>query len=243
LLDQLIDIFRKFRFLFSLEIKNCLDIWNDYCRDLITTKNVTNMFRQHFLRSYYNNRAPNVFYLNADWLKRASTETVVYRKFNLGLGFRNNYTTIHMKYNHLDGLLNFINTTTTENKNVYFVTARQAVEWIKMLPTLIDERADLERFIRDHLFKDVNQTRAIDLNGECHFKGDYDVTKGLFLDDDQGVELSTGLNPQNVLSSKTILQFKSELLFVNDFVLYFMISLSALAFLIITQESLTRFMN
>jgi hypothetical protein len=55
----------------NLDNKNskCVKIWEGHCKFERSTRGVAKFMRAHFLRGYYNNRAPVLLHLNARWLK------------------------------------------------------------------------------------------------------------------------------------------------------------------------------
>ena len=52
-------------FLALKDDSTCTKIAEGQCKIENTVKAIEKFFRQHFLRAYYNNRAPVVFHLNA----------------------------------------------------------------------------------------------------------------------------------------------------------------------------------
>ena len=46
-----------------------MKIWDSWCGIEDSVNGIAKYFRSHFLRSYYNSRAPVVLHINADWLK------------------------------------------------------------------------------------------------------------------------------------------------------------------------------
>lgn len=64
----------------------CLKIWESWCGIDRSVRGFAKFLRSHFLRSYYNNRAPVVLHFNGGWLK--SYENVTEEAFlpNLGYG-------------------------------------------------------------------------------------------------------------------------------------------------------------
>ncbi len=90
-----------------------------------------------------------VLHLNSDWLKEYITITK--DEFIPDIGLNKKEKTkipIEIKnYINLDGLIKFINETTRTNKDVYFVTAQQAIAWMRALPRL----EDAERIIQSIL--------------------------------------------------------------------------------------------
>ena len=115
-----------------------MKIWEGHCSFDRSADGIAKFMRHHFLRSYYNNKAPVVFHLNADWLK----EFVITNRTEIipNVGFSKIETTRirleQKEYRNLNGLMKFINQTLESNKDVYFVTARKAIQWMQALKRL-----------------------------------------------------------------------------------------------------------
>jgi hypothetical protein len=196
------------------------------------------------LRAYYDNKAPVVIHLNADWLK----EYVKVNRTELipNIGFSNKETTKvqleKKEYRNLDGLIKFINITMESNRDVYFVTARKAIEWMRLMKRL-DINTDNETVANaiNELFDEQDCSKINDVyTGECSVlkqtKPDYDKEESFTLDDSLGEELKKKLKiePNKRNSLLTLLQ--TEVLFVNQFVAYFLITIAVILILIIIND-------
>lgn len=124
-----------FVFVLFLEKEKCLKIWEGHCSFDRSTDGIAKFMRHHFLRAYYNNKAPVVFHLNAEWLK----EFVITNTTEIipNVGFAKPETTrIRLEkkeYRNLNGLMKFINQTLESNRDVYFVSAYKAIQWMQAL--------------------------------------------------------------------------------------------------------------
>ncbi|CAF0719393.1 unnamed protein product [Brachionus calyciflorus] len=216
----------------------CLKLWEGHCKFDKSINGVAKFFRHHFLRAYYNNRAPIVFHLYGDWLKEY--QIVNQTEIIPNVGYANKEKTkinIEKKeYRNLDGLIKFINDTLTHNKNVYFVTARQAIEWMKLLPRIQNE--NITNLLNEDLFENCNSGK-MEYDGQCNvlkqYKPDYDTDESLILDDEDGDKLRDLLKIDH--SKKSVLtDLQSEVLFVNSFVLYFVAGLGVLLVVVILDD-------
>ena len=118
----------------------CGKIWEDTCG--YGLDELGTFFRRQFLRAYYTNRAPLVFHLSARWLKMPINKKLfkmMPKQGRLNVEYVN-VTYEQKDYPNLRGIMSFINKTIANNKDVYFVTAQQAVQWMRLLPRLEDDR-------------------------------------------------------------------------------------------------------
>jgi len=67
-----------------LEPLPCSRVWDSWCGIDSSVHGVSKFLRTHFLRAYYNNRAPVLLHFNADWLKTFETVTDIEILPNLG---------------------------------------------------------------------------------------------------------------------------------------------------------------
>lgn len=217
----------------------CLKVWESWCDIDKSVRGISKFFRSHFLRAYYNNRAPVVLHLNAAWLKDyvEVTETDILPNFGLGDLKKRKVTHQRKEYRNLDGLIRFMNITLENNKDVYFVTARQAIEWVKLMPTLERKYVNLTKFIDERLFEstgDVDKlnTKKIKYDGSCDYlkqsKPDYTTDslskEDFFLDDTYGINQKEQKKPK--LNTTILIDLQSEVLFLNDVVIYMVIALA-----------------
>ena len=224
--------------LFKEDLK-CLKLWEGHCKYDKSINGVAKFFRHHFLRAYYNNRSPILFHLYGEWLKEF--EIVNQTELMPDVGYANKEKTkitIEKKeYRNLDGLIKFMTDTLANNKNVYFVTARQAIEWMRLLPRIRSE--NITDLIKNELFENCDIGKNMVYDGECavlkQSKPDYDDEMSLILDDSDGDELRKKLKIDR--SKKSVLpDLQSEILFVNPFILYFMLGLGLLLLIIILKD-------
>lgn len=218
----------------------CLKLWEGHCKYDKSINGVAKFFRHHFLRAYYNNRAPIVFHLNTDWLKEFeivnSTEiipNVGYSKIE-----KTRINLVKKEYRNLDGVIKFINDTLVNNKDVYFVTAKKAIEWMKILPRLHAE--NLTDLIKNDLFDDCSiGADKLEFDGECSIlkqvNPDYDERETLVLDDSHGEELMKKLKVDRSKNG-VLADLQSEVLFVNNMVIYFGLALAILLVVIVIQD-------
>merc|ERR1719468_728550 len=99
-----------------------------------------------------------------------------------------------------------MNITLENNKDVYFVTARQAIEWIKLMPTLERKHLNLTKFIDEQLFNaDGNEfetNKRARFDGKCEFLKqsipDFDISDlgpDFILDDTYGIKQKANQAP------------------------------------------------
>ncbi len=151
------------------------------------------------------------------------------------------------EYRNLDGLIKFINTTLQNNKEVYFVTARQAIEWVKLIPTLSKKAVNLKEFVDEELMRGPfsnDEESGAKFDGKCLTISPADsdssnlvdiVTKEDFrLDDTYGVKPKDLKNPK--LNKTVLIGLQSEVLFLNEVVVFLVIGLAILCLLIIVYD-------
>lgn len=218
----------------------CIKIWEGHCKFERSTRGVAKFMRHHFLRAYYNNRAPVVLHLNADWLKDFVKTTHV----EILPGVPNKESSrLHVEkrdYQNLNGVIKFINDTLTFNKDVYFVTAQQAIHWMKILPRLKEQNStDFVNLIRDefNLFQNFNGEDQ-HFDGECKIlnqrRPDYDSDESFELEVD---DLARKLKADHALNSDSLLaKLQSEILFLNNQILFFLLVLVIILLLIIFND-------
>lgn len=217
-----------------------MKLWEGHCQFDRTTKGVAKFLRHHFLRAYYKNRAPVVLHFNSNWLREAVKTSIT----EVLPGMPNNKESSKVKvekneYRNLYGVIKFINDTLRFNKDVYFVTAQQAIEWMKLMPRLKEERVDLTQLIKNEIFHGNWSESDFNFDGECpdlkQSKPDYDKDELLELDDNFGDELRKKLKFDR--SSTSILaKLQSEILFLNNTILFFLIAIVGLLVVIIIYD-------
>lgn len=218
----------------------CVRIVEGQCKIDKTVNGIARFFRQHFLRAYYQNRAPIVIHLNSDWLKEfvtiAETELIP----NIGFANIEKRKIIHERkeYRNLDGLIKFIEKTLENNKDVYFVTAQQAIDWVRMLPRVEEDKQLNLTHLIEEIIGDVHFKQ--DLDGKCDFLSqtilDYDSTESLYMDDDSGNRLKKDFIDK--LNDTVLAGLQSEVLFVNPQVLYLMIGACLTIVLIVFYDKI-----
>ena len=185
--------------------------------------------RHHFLRAYYNNRAPVLLHLNADWLKEYVRTTFVEMLPGVPNKESSKVTVEKKDYQNLNGVIKFINDTLNFNKDVYFVTAQQAIHWMKILPRLKEQNnVDFVSLIRNefNLFQNINGGDQV-FDGECKIlnqrRPDYDFEESFELEVD---DLERKLKANHALKSDSMLaKLQSEILFLNNQILFFLLVL------------------
>ena len=207
--------------------------------------------RHHFLRAYYNNRAPIVLHFSAGWLKEFETVTQMHNVPNVGYkkpeATRVSVDVKH--YHNLDGLIKFINETLMHNKDVYFVTAQQAIEWTKTMARLENEKLDLKQLLTRELFMDkCDKKHATAYDGTCAIlkqtKPDYltndeaDADDTFDLNDNFDKELAKRLQLAGKSSNHVLVELQSEILFLNENVIIFVIALALALLILIVSDKL-----
>jgi hypothetical protein len=261
----------------------CLKLWQGHCKYEPTVNGVFKFIRHHFIRSYYSNRAPVVLHLNADWLKEYVTTTK--NELVPDIGYSKKEKTnipIEVKnYNNLDGLIKFINETTRNNKDVYFVTAQQAIAWTRLMPRI--EEVEIEnqillqeedkmraanhnhhrssikdkkdKLVEGKLVEAFNLSRLFDevfedieckpsdhvFDGSCsilkQMRPDYDLEDDSFeLDDNYEILLKKKLKVEHTAKMNVLAELQSEILFINHFVVLFIVSLVLLLVVIVLKD-------
>lgn len=184
--------------------------------------------------------------MSADWLKEFTITNTT--EIIPNVGYSNVETTrIRLEkkeYRNLDGVIRFINRTLASNHDVYFVTARKAIEWMKILKRIeIDNGSEKVSSLLDELFESEECESRLPFssifNGECSILGqskpDYKKEDLFKLDDSFGEDMRKKLKIDNRPNSLlTLLQ--TEVLFVNDFVMYFVVSLAAILLVVIIRD-------
>ena len=226
---------------FSLiEKMKCIKIWEGHCKFEKSTRGVAKFMRHHFLRAYYNNRAPMLLHLNADWLKDYVRTLQVESLPGLPNKESSKITIEKKEYQNLNGVIKFINDTLSFNKDVYFVTAQQAIHWMKILPRLREQNSTdfISLFRKElHLVQNFNREDQ-DFNGECKIlnqrKPDYDYEESFELEFD---DLSRKLKADHALKSNSVLaKLQSEILFLNNQIVFFLITLGLILIIIILND-------
>lgn len=185
-------------------------------------------------------------HLNADWLKQY--EEVTEYQMMPNVGYQDPEKALlkikRKEYQNLNGVIRFINTTLTHNKDVYFVTAKKAIEWMGMLERL-GQGVNITELINNELFDDCTidpKKREKPYDASCPIlrqaTPDFDKNDEDFsvdLDDSFGHELEKllhlGKHGENIVEA-----LQSETLFVNPGVLYFVICLILILGLILIRE-------
>jgi hypothetical protein len=218
----------------------CIKIWEGHCKFERSTRGVAKFMRHHFLRAYYNNRAPVLLHLNADWLKEYVRTTFVEMLPGVPNKESSKVTVEKKDYQNLNGVIKFINDTLHFNKDVYFVTAQQAIHWMKILPRLKEQNnVDFVSLIRNefNLFQNVNGDDQV-FDGECKIlnqrRPDYDFEESFELEVD---DLERKLKANHALKSDSMLaKLQSEILFLNNQILFFLLVLFIVLLLIILND-------
>jgi hypothetical protein len=180
-----------------------------------------------------------LLHVNADWLKEYVKSTIVEVMPNVGYSnkAKAQVSVEKKEYKNLDGLMRFINITLSNNKDVYFVTAKKAIEWMGLLERLeIDE--DPEALVRNQLFDDCSIPNEV-YDGKCPIlkqsEPDFNQDDDIILDDSFGEELKKKLKISHGKDS-LLMDLQSEVLFMNESVLYFVLSLALVLATIILKD-------
>ncbi len=219
-----------------------MKLWEGHCKYDKSANGIAKFLRHHFLRGYYNNRAPILLHFNADWLKEYEKVTQIEVMPNVGYSNKQK-TKIQVEkkeYRNLDGVIRFINQTLENNKDVYFVTAKKAIEWMNMLPRLQFE--NVTELIQKELFATdcAVDPKFAEYDGECPILGqstpDFDKDETIILDDSFGEELKKKLKINERSSDSLLIDLQSEVLFVNDIVICFLLIMIIVLVLIILKD-------
>ena len=223
----------------------CQKIWEGNCKFERSTRGVAKFLRHHFLRAYYNNRAPVVLHLNADWLKDYTRSVQLEMLPGVPNKDSSKISVEKRDYQNLNGLIKFINDTLLANKDVYFVTAQQAIHWMKLLPRLKEQnKTDFVSLIRDelHLSETLGGKDQV-FDGDCKIlnqhKPDYDFEETFELELD---DLARKLKADHALKSNSVLaKLQSEILFLNNQIIFFLIMMTLVLILIILSDKFNIF--
>ena len=214
-----------------------MKLWEGHCKYDKSENGIAKFLRHHFLRAYYNNRAPILLHLNADWLKEYVTTKTVEIMPNVGYANKQKakIEVEKREYHNLNGLMRFINLTLANNKDVYFVTAKKVIEWMSLMNRV--SYNNLTSLIENDLFDDFYVPNEV-YDGECPILShtlDYDKEDLIILDDTFGDELRKKLKIERGGES-ILVDLQSEVLFMNDVVLYFLAMLALVLLIIIVRD-------
>lgn len=224
--------------------ENCLKISEGHCQFDKSVNGISKFLRHHFFRSYYRKRAPVMIQLDGEWLKQYTVTKQTEIIPNVGSTSNNEKAKVDIEmkeYKNLDGVIKFINETLTFNKDVYFVTAQQAIEWMKLMPRLNNQTKalNLTKFLDEELFSECNNGAKFD--GSCdalkQLTPDYDEDQTIYLDDNFGELLKKKLRISRSAES-VLTNLQTEVLFVNKVVIYFIFILIILLIVIILHDRL-----
>lgn len=140
----------------------------------------------------------------------------------------------------MDGLIQFINNTLENNPDVYFVTAKQAIEWTKLLPTLKDPETNLTKTLEEKILFSTTSLGDERFDGNCDTlkpvleQGKMSERLMLILDDTYGLKKDDLKKPK--MNATVLLDLQSEVLFVNYMVIYFVIALMGVVVILIFYD-------
>ena len=175
--------------------------------------------------------------LEISWLKEFVTITET--EFMPNVGFSNiekrKINFIRKEYRNLEGLLKFIRRTQEYNMDVHFVSAQQAIEWMKILPRIENAKTNLTAILEEILGEEA-ATHKQNLDGKCDWlkqpTPDYDTQESLYLDDDSGNKLKN--EHIDKLNNTVLAGLQSEVLWIHHEILYFVIAITlSIIFIII----------
>jgi len=132
-----------------------------------------------------------------------------------------------------------MNNTLQQNKDVYFVTARQAIDYVKLLPVLGSKVLNLTRYIDEEILATTNSDpEEMDTTNVYDARCDLLAEEGksdaeLELDDTYGVKDKQVVHK---LNETVLLDLQSEVLFVNAVVIYMVLGLGLLMLIIIIYD-------
>jgi hypothetical protein len=177
--------------------------------------------------------------LNISWLKEFVTITET--EYIPNVGFSNiekrKINFIRKEYRNLEGLLRFIRRTQEFNKNVHFVSAQKAIEWMKILPRIENLKTNFTTILAEILGEDATNQKQ-NLNGKCDWlkqsTPDYDTQESFYLDDDSGNKLKN--DHSDKLNDTVLAGLQSEVLWIHHEILYFVIAVSLSIILIIIYD-------
>lgn len=225
-------------FFYSTEGNACLKIWEGHCKFDNSAHGVARFLRSNFLRSYYSNRAPYVINLLNDWLQ-IQTEPDFMNK----APFRSVKNVTKKQYKNLEGVIRFINETLKHNNDVYFVTANEAIRYMKQLPYLAlhaNKSLNLTQYLHDqilHSNSDDDDTKSCikaKYDGLCKslkfYEVDYNTTDALVdIDPNEDAKLDI---------DKILIELQSEFLFLNSVIEYFIIFLAIFLIIIYIYDKM-----
>ncbi len=137
-----------------------------------------------------------------------------------------------------------MNNTLQQNKDVYFVTARQAIDYVKLLPVLGSKVLNLTRYIDEEILATTNSDpEEMDTTNVYDARCDLLAEEGksdaeLELDDTYGVKDKQVVHQ---LNETVLLDLQSEVLFVNAVVIYMVLGLGLLMLIIIIYDQVWHF--
>ena len=115
------------------------------------------------------------------------------------------------------------------------MTAQQAIEWMKVLPRIENEKVNFTALYDEILGLETTGYKQ-NLDGKCDWlkqpTPDYDDHESLYLDDDSGNKLKK--EHTDKLNDTVLAGLQSEVLWVHHEILYFVIAITlAIIFIII----------
>ncbi len=177
--------------------------------------------RANLLRSYYTNRAPITFNIQSKWLKE---DTIVKKPVGLSPNGKVKFQNTKV-FKNFEALKLFMNQTLQANDDIYFVTAKEAIEWVKRLDFIRNSvyQMNLTEYLNESVIDfDLADLRGPDgrYDGKCEFlhqkQPDYNDTNT------DGLEHLSG----NKMTFKIVQgALRSESLFINSIFTYLFIAL------------------
>ncbi len=137
-----------------------------------------------------------------------------------------------------------MNNTLQQNKDVYFVTARQAIDYVKLLPVLGSTVLNLTRYIDEEILATTNsdpeEMEATNVyDARCDLLAEEGKSDAeLELDDTYGVKDKQVVHQ---LNETVLLDLQSEVLIVNAVVIYMVLGLGLLMLIIIIYDQVWHF--
>jgi hypothetical protein len=193
---------------------DCMNLWQ--CRFDRTVYGTSKYLRANLLRSYYANRAPFTINVLSKWLKE---ELFVDKPVGTNTDGRQVFHKQKVLKN-FEALKVFINETLEKHDDVYFVTAKEAIEWVRHLDFIGNsvDRINLTQYLNESVINfDLVDLRGPNrlYDGKCAYlhqkQPDYNVSNA------DGLEHLIG----NRMAYKITQQaFRSESLFINHVFTY-----------------------
>jgi hypothetical protein len=132
-----------------------------------------------------------------------------------------------------------MNNTLQGNKEVYFVTARQLIDYVKLLPNLGRKVMNLSQVLDEEILSKTNsnlddlETPTV-YNAKCDLLNDEPKSESeLELEDTYGMKEKVLIHK---LNETLLLDLQSEVLFLNASIIYYVLGLGVIMIIIIIYD-------